>query len=341
MSDKMTPFTGGPINFSMDRRAVLTAGLGAGAGLAVGAMSSPASANFYGRPHESLKGPTYDLTTAYGNVEAYAKITSNLDMKSTHYGWIDGHVMGVAPGGPIKTFCGFRGLGVTRLIPLEGEHGYRRLLREVVFYTDLETGEILEEMENPFTGEKVRVVPVANDPFNRIIRESELSRPTFGGLNADEKLEPKPFILNWQVYGDRLMAERHINLYYPNALDPKKWVRESAGPMNQVTETYVMNMSLKDLQNPDLTTVDSTTVWGRHTPWLPWMLMGQAPGHCLYSVMAASMHSLDEAPDPRIIEYIAKNYTKFLDAPTEWEEPSLSSLEWYAREQEPVEPGGV
>lgn len=332
-----------PIEVAIDRRAALTAGLGAGlgAGLAVGGLPGAASANFYGGAHESLKGPTYDLTTAFGNVEAYAKITSNLDMKSTHYGWIDGHVMGVAPGGPIKTFCGFRGLGTTRLLPLEGEHGYRRVLREVVFYTDLETGEVLEEMENPFTGEKVRVVPVANDPFNRIIRESELSRPTFGGLNTDEKLEPKPFILNWQVYGDRLMMERHINLYYPNALDPEIWVRESAGPMNQVTETYVYNMSLKDVQNPDLTTVDSTTVWGRHTPWLPWMLMGQAPGHCLYSVMAASMHSLEEAPDPRIIDYIAKNYPQYLDAPTEWKEPSLSSLEWYAREQEPAPPGGV
>ena len=137
------------------------------------------------------------------------------------------------------------------------------------------------------------------------------------------------------------MMERHINLYYPNALDPKTWIRESAGPMNQVTETYVYNLSLADLQNPDLTTVDTTTIWGRHTPWLPWMLMGQAPGHCLYNVMAASLHSLEEAPDQRIIEYIAKHYPKYLDAPTEWEEPSLSSLEWYAREQEPVPPGGV
>lgn len=335
MSDKLTPFSAGPIEVSIDRRTAIATGL------AIGAFSQVAMADSHSEGEASLKGPTYDLTTAYGNVEAYAKVTSNLDMKSTHYGWLDGYVMGVAPGGAIKTFCGFKGLGTTRLLPLEGEHGYRRVLREVVFYTDLETGEILEEMENPFTGEKVRVVPVANDPFNRIIRESELSRPTFGGLNTEEKLEPKPFILNWKAFGDRLMMERHINLYYPNALDPKKWIRESAGPMNQVTETYVYNMSLADLQNPDLTTVDTTTVWGRHTPWLPWMLMGQAPGHCLYNVMAASIHSLEEAPDQRVIEYIAKNYPQYLDAPTTWEEPSLSSLEWYAREQEPAPPGGV
>ena len=324
-----------PMETAIDRRTVIAGGLAAGSAMLAGGRAMAAAGP---GGQASLRGPTFDLTTAAGNVDAYAKVTANLDMKSTHFGWLEGYVMGVQPGGPIRTFVGFRGLGTSRLLPLEGEHGYRRVLREVVFYTDLETGEILEEMENPFTGETVRVVPVANDPFNRIIRESELSRPTFGGLNANEKLERKPFILNWKAFGDRLLMERHINLYYPNALDPKKWVRESAGPMNQVTETYVYNMSLADLQNPDLTTVDTTTIWGRHTPWLPWMLMGQAPGHCLYNVMAASMHSLEEAPDPRIIDYIARNYPKFLDAPTQWEEPSLSSLEWYAREQKPAPP---
>jgi hypothetical protein len=339
MTDSIHNFPGRPLKVAIDRRTALAGGLALGGSLFAG---GDAHATFITPDGLSLKGDLYDLTTAAGNVDAYAKITSNLDMKTTHYGWLDGYVMGVAPGGAIKTFAGFRGLGTTRLLPLEGEHGYRRVLREVVFYTDLETGEVLEEMENPFTSEKVRVVPVANDPFNRIIREAELSRPTFGGLNTNEKLEAKPFILNWKLFpGDRLMMERHINLYYPNALDPKVWVRESAGPMNQVTETYVYNLRMSDLQNPDLTTVDCTTVWGRHTPWLPWMLMGQAPGHCLYNVMAASLHSLDEAPDQRIIEYIAKHYPKYLDAPTEWEEPSLSSLEWYAREQEPVPPGGV
>ena len=339
MTKSINNFDGTPLEVSIGRRAALAAGLAAGGAAFAGGT---ALADSHEGVEASLLGPTYDLTTAAGNVDAYAKIGSNLDMKSTHYGFLDGYVMGVAPGGAIKTFAGFRGLGTTRLLPLEGEHGYRRVLREVVFYTDLETGEVLEEMENPFTGEKVRVVPVANDPFNRIIRETELSRPSFDGLNTNEKLEAKPFILNWKLFpNDRLMMERHINLYYPNALDPKKWIRESAGPMNQVTETYVYNMSLADLQNPELTTLDTTTVWGRHTPWLPWMLMGQAPGHCLYNVMAASLHSLEEAPDQRIIEYIAKHYPKYLDAPTEWEEPSLSSLEWYAREQKPAPPGGV
>ena len=215
--------------------------------------------------------------------------------------------MGVAPGGAVRNICGFRGLGCNRLLPYEGdEYGYRRVLREIVFYTDLETGEILEEMENPFTGEKVRVVPVANDPFNAIFKDVWQDPPSYGGLNT-EKREPRPFILNWQQIGQHAMMEIHVHLYYPNALDPKKWVRESAGPMNRVTETFNYSFSQEDLQNPDLTTIPSTGVWGRVTPWLPWMLMGQAPGHCLYNCNFADVKSLEEMPDQKIIEHIAKN----------------------------------
>lgn len=326
------------------RRAALTAGLAFTGLPALNAVMAPGAANAATTTSigsDWMRGPTHDLTTGRGNVDAYLKLTSNLDMKSTHFGWIEGYVMGVAPGGAVKNICGFRGIGCNRLIPYEGpEYGFRRVLREIVFYTDLETGEILEEMENPYTGEMVRVVPVANDPFNAIFKDVWPDPPSYGGLNT-EKREPRPFILNWQQIGKHAMMEIHVHLYYPNALDPKKWVRESSGPMNRVTETFNYSFSAEDLQNPDLTTIPSTGVWGRVTPWLPWMLMGQAPGHCLYNCNFADIKSLEDAPGQNIIEHIAKNYPKFLDAPTVWEEPSLSSLEWYAREQEPAPPGGV
>ena len=169
-------------NDKINRRSVLTAGAAMTALPVLNAVIAPGRANAATTTSDgaSLLGPTYDLTTGRGNVDAYLKLTSNLDMKSTHYGWIEGIVMGVAPGGALKNICGFRGFGCNRLLPYDGpEYGYRRVLREVVFYTDLETGEILKEMENPYTGEMVRVVPVANDPFNAIFRESWPEAPNY------------------------------------------------------------------------------------------------------------------------------------------------------------------
>jgi hypothetical protein len=40
--------------------------------------------------------------------------------------------------------------------------------------------------------------------------------------------------------------------------------------------------------------------------------------------------------DPKLIAYVERNYPKYLQAPEKWEEPSLSSLEWYARQQQPA-----
>ena len=46
--------------------------------------------------------------------------------------------------------------------------------------------------------------------------------------------------------------------------------------------------------------------------------------------------------DRATLDYVQKKYPKYLQAPEKWEEPSLSSLEWYAREQKaaPVPAGG-
>ena len=95
---------GGPETF-LTRRQVLGSGVGMAAGAgAMGAMVGSANAAIGADLHKriegaSLTGPSCDLTTAAANVDAYAKVWSNLDMKSTHYGWLDGHAMGVAPGG--------------------------------------------------------------------------------------------------------------------------------------------------------------------------------------------------------------------------------------------------
>ncbi len=40
--------------------------------------------------------------------------------------------------------------------------------------------------------------------------------------------------------------------------------------------------------------------------------------------------------DQVALDYAEKTHPKYLEAPDVWEDPSLSSLEWYAREQTPA-----
>jgi len=285
-------------------------------------------------PGDALAGPYVDLRTGAGNKIAYARIQGDLDYGRQKHGWYKGYVAAVRPDAKIQDLFGFEGFGVSRLLK-NPDGSIAKILREVGLYTDLRSGEVLEEWRNPFNDETVRVVPVANDPFNFVIRDFFPDPPSYGGLNK-EKPPKIPFVLPWQQRGDRLDMESHIHLYYPNALQPDEWPRESAGPMARVSEFFAHHMSAADMQNPQLTKVPYHGLWNRTTPWLPWMLMGQAPGHCQYQCFMGSGEDLEQVHSRQVLDYIEKKYPKYFDAPEKWEEPSLSSIERYALEQKPA-----
>lgn len=328
----------------MDRRHFLstTGGMAAGSAAIWASAASAAKPpsdpgrEAWGDWETDIRGDFLDLTTAEGNMHAYARLMANQDMTSTKFGWGHGIVQGVRPGEPIRDLVGFQLLSTAKFVPYQGpgKRGYSKVLREIGLYTDLETGEILEEWVNPYFNEKQRVVPIANDPFNQHIAMTKRQAPSYGGLNK-VKPQDEPYILDFTRKGDMLHLFRHINLFYPNALQPEKWPRESSGEFNQVTETFMFQIPWADMQNPDLTSVEYHGTWNRTTPWLPWMQMGPTPGHCQYNVFMGAVDDINKV-NPKVLEYVEAKYPKYLVAPDVWEEPSLSSLELYAQEQQPA-----
>ena len=312
--------------------------MGAGA-LALNMMSNHAkadSAASYGQSMgQSLSGPYIDLMTGPGNKVGYARLNGDLDESKQKYGWFKGFIMAIRPNKPILDALGFQGFGVSRL-EKQADGSYAKILREVGLYTDLRTGEVLEEWKNPMTNENVRVVHIANDPFNYVIEDHFPEPPKFGDLNQEE-IPKIPFILPWQQRGDRLDMEIHINLFYPNALDPKKWVRETNGPMVQVSEGFAYHVDATKMQDANYTTLPYSGTWNRITPWLPWMHMGQTPGHMMYSAFMGSGEDLEQVHSRQVLDYVEKHYPKYFTAPETYDPntPSLSSLELYAIEQEP------
>jgi len=328
----------------MERRTFLQAGaaIGMGSGITLigSAEAGAASSARVGRPMKdaaSLKGAALDLTTPAGNREAWARLLGNADMKSTKYGWAQGIVQGVRPGEANRDLIGFTMLSCAKLIPLaEGQEGpgYRKVLREIGLYTDLKSGEIIEEWKNPYLNETVKVVPIANDPFNHTITNFYPAPPAYGGLNR--AAPPKvPFMLDWTRRGNTLNMMSHINLFYPSALQPRQWPRESGQPFSQVTEMFLYNIDWAEMQDKKRTSVEYHGVWARSTPWLPWMLMGPTSGHAQYYTQMGAVDDINKI-DRATLDYVQKHHPKYLQAPATWEDPSLSSLEWYAKEQKPA-----
>jgi hypothetical protein len=317
-------------------------GMGAASAAAFAATGSASAATTeeLDSVDKSITGPTYNLIdNAEDNMVAYARLQGDLDSSKVKYGWYKGMVSAVMPDKAVKDLFMMEGFSCARLLPIEGGVGWHKVLREVGFYRSQRfgrAGPIMESWKNPLTKEEVEVVPIANDPFNYDITPYFPEPPNYGGLNTGKPFPKIPMKLPWnpQVYNNNARLDARINLYYKNALDPQKWPRESAGEMNRVTEIFQYNIDLDDLQNPDLTTTKYNGTWARITPWLPWMLMGQTPGHIIYTSYMGGVNSLDELPQDLVAAADAID-PKYLDAPTEVYGPSLSSLEHYALEQEP------
>ena len=318
----------------MDRREFLSSSamLAAASAVAGSARAAPAAS---GGVQSSLKGPYLDLATPRGARDAWARLQGNIDMKSTKYGWYRGVIQGVRPGEAVRDLIGFTGFSCAKLIPnTGGDDGYMKILREIGFYTDLRSGEILSEWKNPYLNETVRVVPVANDPFNFAITDFFPSPPSYGGLNAAKP--PKiPLRLDFTRHNNSLNFFSHLNLFYPSALQPTKWPRESGSPFNQVTENFLYQIDWRAMQDKKKTSVLYDGTWSRVTPWMPWMLMGPSSGHCLYQCFMGAYDDINQI-DRNVLDYTEKNYPKFMTAPDKFESPSLSSLENYAREQKPA-----
>jgi hypothetical protein len=184
----------------------------------------------------------------------------------------------------------------------------------------------------------VKVVHVVNDPWNEHFEEFEWLGPSYGGIR---KLDPslrKPFNPNWRLLPrGTIGAQAEDKFYFPATLMPDKWPRESAGPMNRVGEFFQFYCSLEDAQNPKLTSVEFYGTWTRVTPWLPWMLMGQSPGHIMYNCIFSCYDDVNRSKK-NVLDYTAKHFPQMRHAPTDWNIPSLSSLQNYALTQKPAPP---
>jgi len=302
---------------------------GAAAASALGAASAAAAPAAAKKPNVDFVTKV-DFNSPEWNRDIRARMTSDVDPTKEKLGWLKGKVYGVRPNEAVRTLFAFEGFSLVRTKRLP-DGSWRRLLRETVFYRDIKTGKILKTWHNPYTNETVRVVPIANNPYNSTVTAYSRSG--------------KPYLGEWiEGPNNTLTLYSGVNLFYPNLLQPSKWPRESAGEFNQVTENFYYTVNRADAENPNLTNVPVLGAWQRITPWLPWMLMGAAPGHIDYFSMFATIpggrDGLKNLPQD-LVEAARENDPLMLSAPTEDNLPNESSLEAYAKEQQPapVPPG--
>jgi hypothetical protein len=243
--------------------------------------------------------------------------------------------MGVAPGAAARDLLGIMGMSSQRAVPLPDRPGWMLLQREVGFFFDLGTGKVVDRWRNPLNDETVDVLHIANPSVSRDVEPVERDA-RFYDDPARAAASAKPFVLPWQTAGDRLFVEQHSHFWARNPLDPAVWVRESSGPMLQVSDMLSYNVSLPKALDPAITSLEHWGAWVHVRPWQPWMLMGSTPGHLLYNCFTGSADELAGIPAD-IVALTRERFPDFLTPPEKRTKAEPSVIR-FMRERKPVPP---
>ncbi|PQM29527.1 hypothetical protein CVO77_00985 [Sphingopyxis lindanitolerans] len=214
-----------------------------------------------------------------------------------------GKIYARVQGEPDRHLFDGEGMNIRRCVPVSdpkrGE-GYRMVSREIMLFTDPRTGAILREWKNPWTGETVEVMHIANDPVNM--------RPNFP-LDADGKPVP-PMTL--KRMGEWVLMPLEVPLFYPNPLAGA--YQDYVGNQYHAMEIFDFVARADELLDTRHPTAYPAVSWVRLSDWMPWMKMGGRQGQIVFNAMGAKLKSYDELPK-LLKDEIAASYPDYTAAP--------------------------
>ncbi len=284
--------------------------------------------------------PNPVLGSAAGMLETYIKMSGDTSGKP-YGGYFSGHAFAWLPGECIRPLFGFSGFG------LGSDHRqkdgtFHHIWHEVGFYTDLQTGKVLEQWDNPMNGETCEVMPINNRSVNLTFSPHEpdpaalakfgvqLMDPNFIDPNAPGR----PFGMPYAEIGDQLSIFADSVGLVPSVLDPAVWKKESPGKSINVGEFFMVTGSKRLALDPAVTNVPVTGAWARLGPYLPWMLMGQSPGHIFYRSATRKIAGPWQLPKS-LVAYTKQKFPEYLEFPTDFSIPIVNSWDVYKQTHVP------
>ena len=172
------------------------------------------------------------------------------------------------------------GMESYKVIP-QDDGSYEILGNMLTFFRDVDSGEMIRDYRNPYTGKVNKVSPnIRRASLGRGLNISTMgSRPT----SFIDHMPDKPLILDW-TFGPKTVW-LHNQTSYPPGLSPPRVQRMTMfAPLDEFL----------DANNLSLSTMFTATVL---MPWLPWMDMDDVEGHTLWHASGVKLDSIDQLPE--------------------------------------------
>ena len=272
------------MNTKLNRRSVLAGALGAPflAGLAPGAQA------------DEYSGLT-DLDLSDDEMLHYfVKLRSSLDDRVT-MGWVDAVNYAFVDG---VTYPLYRLLSTTiRRMRKVNDSLYKSVSLEVAMYMDIETGELLDKLTMPITGNVVDVPLYRAGPshMDMTIRADETTEFTM----EDETVEGESFFVSGQAESKRFISlpqRRGDDFYIRQDISARVFPPGQQSPSFFYREWTINQGSWKALADPSVISANVDVAYIANTAFRPWMQMGDTPGHTVQNGRGGKAESPDGLP---------------------------------------------
>ena len=185
------------------------------------------------------------------------------------------------------------GMESYKVIPLE-DGSYEILGNMVTFFRDIETGEMIDEYKNPFTGKTNKVEPNLRKATS-IGRGLNISTMGIRPTSFIDKMPDKPLLIDWNFGADTVWMQNQTA--YPPGLTPPRLQRFTMfSPLDKFVDQSILS----------LPTMFTATVL---MPYLHWMDMDDEEGHTLWHASGVKLNDMSELPE----EYSSRLMSEYSD----------------------------
>lgn len=232
-----------------------------------------------------------NLQTPEGALQAMRKIQCSTEDNQPVYFWWHGRAYSRRMGEADRHLFNVEGMNVRQCGTVANQErgaGMRMVSREILLYTDPESGKPLTEWKNPWTGKTVQVLQVENDPVNwPPIHPYDINgRPSMGWSGSQ--------------LGSKWWLTNTVPLFYHNVLGGE--YQKQVGPVYHATEMFNFMGDLPGLLAEDVTSAPVQVGWIRMSDWLPWMEMQGREGIFYVHTAGMKVEGYDDLSD------VMKNY---------------------------------